>query len=548
MVVVDVTKLDEVRYGIVGFAAWEMMFITSAAAELRLAAAHFFFLRGELRVMDELRPRSAMSAAEYRAKFKNNHTIRTYYNDNVSKQLARVPLIDEAAMDLVWPLGLDGEDEILPSLASLSVGVKVNRSLPDQAITSLIQSILDLENFNMSIFDHVRSIPNFQDLLRNNLVQHSARLCSTRSAGQLIRLAFADQEHLSLEQLKSLSAEAISAALGVRGMREVMSISLCIDSLRSTPAQLIDVLSRADNLREIYFLQNPIREGNALSVQLFEELAARSQILKRAKVILAGAFSAALHKRLWLPRIPIPRCMPSDISDVVQVAPLDVFPVQQMFVRYQIGDSIFKYKYVHLGDALLKPERFAAGFLLYLRSLVPSLDEGNKEAQLFSFSSAPSSLAADTLTSAEVSTIPAESFSSRKCAQCWPRDLVRGGWTVIVSQESHYPRRGSFYSIRYAFVRACQQRIMVDLPPLTPPSPDQLQVVGLKEFLGFTASEVDPDVVDCRLHAVAEHLVACEHQGTPGTRFPGIEPVSVLSHAEAADILLRFLFLNMLEK
>jgi hypothetical protein len=400
----------------------------------------------------------------------------------------------------------------------------------------------------MSIFDHVRAIPNFQDLLWRNLVQHSTRLGSTRSAGQLIRLAFSDQEHLGLEQLKSLSAEAILAALGVPGMGEVTSISLCIDSIRSTPAQLIDVLSRADTLRELYFLQSPTRKSDALSAQLFEELAARPQILKRAKVILAGAFSAALRKRLWLPRIPIPKGMPSDIADAVQVAPLNVFPVQQMFVRYQIGDGIFRYNYVHLGDALLKPERFAAGFLLYLHSLLLSMDAGNEEAQLFSFSSAPSPLAADTLTAAEISPIPTKSFSPRNAAKRWPRDLVLGGWTVIVSQESHHQRRYPFYFIRYAFVRACQQRILVDLPPLTPPGPEQLEVVGLKEFLDATAPEVDSTVVDRHLHTVAEHLVASAHQGTQGTRFPGIEPVSVFSHAEATDILLRFLFSNMLER
>jgi hypothetical protein len=144
MVVVDITKLDAVRYGIVGFAACEMRFILSAAAERQLeqdfrwAGLYFTFVRGELRVMDEVRPRSAMSAAEYRAKFGDNHTVWTQYNDNVSKQLARIPLIDAAGMDLVWPLCPDDkdedEDDILPSLANLSVGVKVNRSLPDQAV------------------------------------------------------------------------------------------------------------------------------------------------------------------------------------------------------------------------------------------------------------------------------------------------------------------------------------------------------------------------------------------------------------------------------
>jgi len=550
MVVVDITKLDAVRYGIVGFGVGPMKFVTSPRNEgyTMGAMGPGAFERGELRVMDKVRPRRAMSAAEYMAKFKDNHETLPTYDSNTSKQLlllARIPLIDAAAMGLVWPQ----EDDILPSLANLSVGT--TRSLPDRVITSLIQSTFDIDDFDMSIFDEVRAIPNFQDLLWRNLVQHSARLGSTRSAGQLIRLAFANQEHLGLEQLNNLSAEAISAALRMPEIGKVTSISFCIDSIRSTPAGLIDVLSEADTLREIYFLQSPTRESDALSAQIFEELAARPQILWRTKVVLAGAYSAALRKRFWLPTIP--KSITSNIADAVQVAPLDVFPVQQMLVRHQIttyGNIKFGHKYVHLGDALLKPERFATGFLLYLHSLLPSMDAIiNPKAQLFSFSSAPASFAVDALTTAEVSPILAENFAM--AAQCWPRvrNLVPGGWTIIVSLEIHRDHEAARFNnnstlayqshfIRYAFVRACQQRIVVDLTPLTPPGPEELNVVGLKEFLDATAPEVDPAVVDHRLHDVAEALNSSWNQGTLP---PGIEPVSVLSQTEAADMLLEFL-------
>jgi hypothetical protein len=92
----------------------------------------------------------------------------------------------------------------------------------------------------MSIFDEVRTIPNFQDLLWRNLVQHSARVGvgSTRAAGQLIELAFAEQEHLSLEQLNPLSVEAIAAALSVPEMGKVTSVSLCINSIRARQPSL----------------------------------------------------------------------------------------------------------------------------------------------------------------------------------------------------------------------------------------------------------------------------------------------------------------------
>jgi hypothetical protein len=117
--------------------------------------------------------------------------------------------------------------------------------------------------------------------------------------------------------------------------------------------------------------------------------------------------------------------------------------------------------------------------------------------------------------------------------------------TVIMSLEIHEAARFNnstcayrSHFIRYAFVRACQQRIVVDLPPLTPPGPEELEVVRLKEFLDATAPEVDPAVIDRRLHDVAEALNARWYQGTLP---PGIEPISVLSQAEAAAMLLDFL-------
>lgn len=567
MVVVDITNLDAVRYGIVGFPVGQMRFVSSAREERNPPLIHggFAFIPGELRLVDEVRPRTAMSAAEYIAKFKHSYWIVDNLNnvddiysrrDNIKKLLDPIPLIDAVAMDLVWPQ----KEDILPSLANLLISPPTsNRSLPDEAITNLIQSTFNMENFDVTIFDQVRAIPNFQDLLWRYLVQHSAQLSSSRSAGQLIRLAFDNQEHLGLEQLKNLTAEAISVALGMPEMRKVTSISFCIDSIWSTPAQLVDVLSRADTLQEIYFLQNPTRESDALSAQLFEELAARPQILRRTKVMFAGAYSAALRLRFWLPTIP--KGIASNVANIVQVAPLNVFPVQQILARYaHLRTNKIDYKGVYLGDALLKPERFAAGFLIYLHSLVQSWGTANAKAQLFSFSSAPASLAADPLTSAEVSPILAENFAilaqnfaiyAERIAmdndKCWPRvrDLVPGGWTVVVSLDTHWDieaarsrdpeRHAMSHFIRYAFVRARQQRIVVDPPPLTPPGQDELEVVGLKDFLNATAPEVDLAIIDRRLDDIAKGLVDRPYEGTLPL---GIEPISVLSQADAAGILL----------
>lgn len=131
--------------------------------------------------------------------------------------------------------------------------------------------------------------------------------------------------------------------------------------------------------------------------------------------------------------------------------PYDIFPVQQKLVldqTYGSQDCI----YVHLGEGLLKPECFAAGFLIHIQSLLPSADDCTVQPMnLFSFFSAPSFLDGDPVTAAEICLVLAENLAAPKhislhtnsnpFRRCWPqmRDLVPGRWTAIVSLESTAP-------------------------------------------------------------------------------------------------------------
>lgn len=549
MVVVDITEPAAVRYGIVGFPVAAARFVGAPAAErytmgtLGPGAAE----RGELHVMDEVRPRLAMSAADYMARFDHEAPADL----DTLEDLSRFPLVGTDAMALVWP-PMPGPDDagVLPSLADLSIGS--DESLDDQATgAQLVQSTFNLHDFDVSILDEARAMPGFQECLQRSLVRHATRLGSTPSAGKLIRLAFADRDHLSLERFSALSAGAVSAALGLAGMGPIVSVSLCIDRISGTPAQLAAALAACDTLRALYLLMSPDREDDAASVQVFEELAARPPVLWRARVVLAGAHAAALRKRFWLPTVPR-----APLS-AVQVAPLDVYPVQQMLVQQQHGTGRpVDRSLVYLGDALLKPERLATGLLLYLHSLLPSdgtAGDGEGRKGLFSFSSCPTSLAATAANAApEISPILAESFavpfrsSSAPGGALWPRmrDLVPGGWTVVVSFEVHWDRRSPSHRIRYAFVQARHGRIAVDPPPSpTPPTPQplghrELKVVGLVQFLAITAPEVDPAVVEGCLRGLANELAGAQI----GDVLPrGVDPLSVLSQPEAADILRGFL-------
>ncbi|KAH7403675.1 hypothetical protein BKA64DRAFT_744234 [Cadophora sp. MPI-SDFR-AT-0126] len=524
MVVVDISDLDEIKYGIFGFASAPMKFASSAEEvrrQIRESTNNGFDFEhgGEFRVVDEERPRQVMSATEYLAKkdeVQNEAFNILPEHENVSEMLANVPLVDSAALDLIWPPGFKADN--LPSVAGLSIPSKT--SLHEQAIRSLIESTLNVDSFDMSIFDYVRNIPNFQGILRRNLLHSSAKFGKARSAGQLIRLAFADKDHLSLEMLDTISTEALSAALKVADMSKIKSISVCIESILDPSTAFVDLINCSEDLTEICFLSKPERVSDVLSTQLFEALATRPPLFSRIKFTFAGAYSAALRKQCWLPSLPeltIPENASNDLSIPVQVAPLDIFPVQQVLVRCQI-------------------ERFAAGFLLFLRSLSSTqIDGSNQDALVFSFSSTPSSLSDDPLCSVEMSPILTESFSVPYGKVPQMRDLVPGGWTVLVSLEM-LPGAAWLFYIRYAFVRTLKKRIVIGSSSWERPGADEFEVVDLERFLEITAPEVDSSFLEERFIDVGEKNNRWYDQAQP----PDMKTISVFPKAEAVDMLLEY--------
>ncbi|KAI1360865.1 hypothetical protein F5Y08DRAFT_348406 [Xylaria arbuscula] len=556
MVIIDITQLEAVRYGIVGFTVDMAKFVATprdAWPPFTGATGTGVFEEGPLRVIEDPRPRRVMSAAEYMSKFKYTTPPREL-DVSACEILAGVPLVDTAVMDTVWPGPSPRINDIRPSSISLVSPLKTEMVEQSEAISRLIQRAIELGKIDESILTGIRSIPNYQGLLRDHLIRQHFDALSTRtdaqSIGELVRLGFTNSGHLGLEQLTQFPAVLISIAwntpanVDTGNNESLSSVSFCVDSVQGSLAELADILSRLDNLRELYLLQKPTQECDNLSIRLLEELAARPHVLQHTKVMLASAYSCALRKMPWLPDTI---CYNTD--NTLQHALLSAFPVQQILVRQGRDfppSSPHKYIYfsISLHDGLLKPQRFAAGFLLYLVTLVPD-DILNQKAQVFSFSSSPASLAADPLSAAEVSPILAENFTLPDRfpddTTCSPlvHDLNPVGWTVIVTQDA-CPRSRSLVKgwqqpnyIRYAFVRPRREPIAIDESrSLESLGPENLEVVGLKEFLAITSPEIDPALVDRRIAEVQQRLAEWE-ENLPSD----IEPLSVLMQTEAAEIL-----------
>lgn len=385
----------------------------------------------------------------------------------------------------------------------------------------------------MSIFDESRKLPDFQDILLKCLAGAPDRLGSTTAARQLLRLAYAGHRDLNWVLFERLSFEAVASAIESAELKEAKSLVLSIDTLQGDPTTLIQALSQLNDLNQVYFLQGPRRISDQDSTQLFLRIstdAEYSHLLRSKAIAFTHAFSAPLRHTCWF---PVAEYRP----------PVETFPVQHMFVRHQIdasSNSKFRSSYFNLADALLKPERFAAGFLSYLCSI-------QTDQRLFSLSRAPSSLGNPSKN--EIGPIIAGTFHLPAQTPAMAdhftgiHDLEPGGWTVIVSHNRHlnrevvevnkrtkwgYPTQARF--LRYAFIRA-HRRISAHANPEEIQAED-VEVGGLVDFLRATASHADVTLIEKALEDTASTIATNQPGLDPGMRW-----LSALDEGEARVIL-----------
>lgn len=191
MVVVDITDSNAVRYGIVGFPVHRAKSVPSLQAEKQLQRG--YFPSGELRLVKEVYHRQAMTASEYIAKFSvgDENPIR----GDAVEHLSQVPLVSADAMSLVWPLESEGNVISLP-ITEITTG---NDNIRSQRLIRLMQTMSTTDDFEKTILSEVQAAPNSKQGLQRGLLQQSGLLVGTRVEGQLIRLAFTENNHLSLE-------------------------------------------------------------------------------------------------------------------------------------------------------------------------------------------------------------------------------------------------------------------------------------------------------------------------------------------------------------
>ncbi|KAI1349097.1 hypothetical protein F5Y01DRAFT_290460, partial [Xylaria sp. FL0043] len=528
MVVFDISNLEDLKCGFVAFQSQRMLFLqTLHPWRAWIEWGHELTGPNELRVESE-RPRHAISAKAYATRF-GPEVI-----DGASA-IEALSLIEPVTFELIWP----SEQETLGDAAH-QVRRQPIRPLLDITVTTLVESTTETEVFDLSLFDEPRRLPSFKKVLRRALQEKSANLGQFHSTAQLIALAFEGEANLDLTRYRGLSVKTISSALEMAELSQIKTLSVCVDFLSSSPAELALMLSRL-SLSEIYLLQPATRESDELSLQTLLELFQCADLaVCPSKIFVSGVYSAALRRHAWLPaELNVPELLS---------------PIQYIFCRTQANArgrprKHWDWRSYYIGDGLLNPLQFAAGLLNWLKA---------RDYSLYGFASGPPTLQDDDTSRIEMTPTPADNLAGGggyKSSLPMRKRLVRGSSHVLISLEKHWDREtderntrtGGWEATEFQYFRIAFIQILNDVgvqTTTTDISPrikkGDVSVRGLKEFLDTTASAegkvigVDPAVIEKRLWETGEYLARMDGQGR---RPDGLQVLGIMSEDEALEAL-----------
>ncbi|KAG7287568.1 hypothetical protein NEMBOFW57_007080 [Staphylotrichum longicolle] len=495
MVVVDISDLDRIRYGLVTFGV--------------LLEASMFQSESAAAVCERV-PRQGPGAGGLIAR------------ERGLDKLDKSPLVSLETLEVVWR-EKDEQDSGISS--SARAGRSGPCSLSEQVITALVSRLVVTPDRNDvglgdALLDAAESIPNFPDLLRRELLSHAHKLHQSPLAAELLQISYSGQSHLDWVTFSHLSPATISAALASPSLAHARSISLCIDQINSTPAELVSALTHKPALTSLYLHQTPTRQTDDPSAALLTRLASTPSSPHHHRLFLTGLFSAPSAAPSSSPppsrRPPPPRSSPSSTSSSATPAktPMTSPPPP---LNYQPPPTGHNY---HLATTPLSPARFATGFLALLRALATGATTDHHGAgDLFAstmccappalehpfhfrFARATAGEEEDECqytSRVEITPLPCENRAvpllAVGCgvplgrvhrAECWPlvRGLEEGKWSVVVDV------RGDKGGVGYAFVSGLQRDLEGG------GKKDRVRVVGgLGDFLKEVGGEVDGGLV-----------------------------------------------------
>ncbi|CAH0031179.1 unnamed protein product, partial [Clonostachys rhizophaga] len=539
MVVLDISNLDQVKYGIVAFPIRYMAEVSYRGEEFGWDPVEDGPPAQEPdAVAVEVRPRALLSI------LKNLKTF--HYTVNLRKELhvlelEQKPLADGRVLDYIWPVSYederrtsshgiassiwnylwsgkstDGDEDLTERVRRLGTVDEPHNAQIDRAIDNLL--ILTQSNLSLDArtVDKFQKLGEFQSQLRRRLEETPGSLGPSEAAGHILRIAYSGYTSLHWGLFKKISYEAVAAAIMSDELRGAFVLSLCVDDLKGEFNVLISAISRLSSLKHLCLLGNPDRENDDASARLccrLSGLSRQDSQFRDKTVYLSSTFSTPLNRVPWLP-------------SEEDCPPLQVLPMIHVLARREGRSGTGK--------------RFAVGFLSYLRSIGSDRDMLQFACGPPTLSTYESSPLAKRLA---VSPIPAT-------ADAMPRTdgeyvIMEAGSCVVLIDVAHYSHStkrnvlADAAIVRYAFLRANQTIRGSGAIGTNEPATEWIEVIGgLRAFMREEEPGVDDTLVEILLRD-AEDAVARRFQTGPASNVKFIDDMDETSARELFNRMLQ---------
>ncbi|RYP50826.1 hypothetical protein DL768_003744 [Monosporascus sp. mg162] len=370
--------------------------------------------------------------------------------------------------DAGWP------EDIWMAAATAAENVTVPiqvKPLTEMAVKKFVKAVQEDGGCDESLLQVFLGNENLKRALRSYLSKYEKDMATPGPAGQLLKVAFAEMEHVNLTPWTALPIDTIKTILHSECVSPYVRVVNISSRICPSDAEALAEALPPDGIDELYMFEprtykdDPTNIYSAVSPKV------------RGRILLGSAFACSFRESPWLIHCDNSPVRPG-------------FPVSQLVSQDKARiDTTF------LGDAMISPIRLVTGIFSVMRMRLETnkYATNHQEDAPLAFASAPNSL--EDTPEIEISCLPAEAHlagSWRQGSSCSRlRNLNPGEWTMLLIGDR--PDSQGLDPVPRYKIGFVQSKNPIEAEPESADTllPEDLTVVSLEGFLRATAPEID---------------------------------------------------------
>ncbi|RYP59893.1 hypothetical protein DL770_010121 [Monosporascus sp. CRB-9-2] len=390
------------------------------------------------------------------------------------------------------------------------------RALTEMAVKTFVKAVQDHGGCDESLLQVFLENENLKRALRSYLSKYEKDMATPGPAGQLLKVAFAEMEHVNLTPWTALPIDAIKTILHSECVSPyVRTVSISSRICPSDAEALAEALP-PDGIDELYMFEPRTYKDDPSNV--YSAVSPRV----RGRMLLGSAFACSFRHFPWLVH-----------DDNSPVRP--GFPVSQLVSQDKASIATN-----FLGDAMISPIRLVTGIFSVMRMRLGRSEYATNSQMdaALAFASAPNSL--EDAPQTEISCLPVEAYlagsweQGSSCSRL--RNLNPGEWTMLLIRDT--PDSQGLEPVPRYKIGFVEAKHPIEAEPESADTllPEDLTVVSLEGFLRATAPEIDMGSLRPLEESLAELAKKFVDKGR--LAWIGQEPlVSTMTEEEAYSLL-----------